>query len=194
MRHLIIIAIGIIVSSSVCAAAEDESQFDCYLFGKAELTDSKAPSFNAYKVAEEPAFVAAPLNLKSNPIARSYKTALRRGIQSGPNFAGHYALVVWGCGSSCADFAVVDLKNGSAINIPGVTSISGVRLNADADEFLKEGYHDVWGFRYKLSSNLLVLVGTINEDNSRQGAFYYALSGNVFKLIHTTSFHTKCKG
>src|SRR4051812_50005206 len=44
--------------------------------------------------------------------ARSFRTRLREGAKAGPNFAGHYTIVQWGCGSGCADFAIVDANTG----------------------------------------------------------------------------------
>jgi len=43
---------------------------------------------------------------------REFRTVLRQGAQKGPNFAGHYTVVEWGCGSNCVVFAVVDAANG----------------------------------------------------------------------------------
>jgi hypothetical protein len=64
----------------------------------------------------------------------------------------------------------------------------------DDGEFLREAFHDSWALRYKLNSNLLVLVGAVNEDDSKEGAFYYVFTKDAFKLIHKTLFHSKCKG
>jgi hypothetical protein len=188
---LLILILGVLVASAA-TAGDAASQLACHMFGKAELADSLAPYFDAYDVIVDPALVAAPLNLDSNPIARTYRTVLRRGMQSGANFAGHYALVVWGCGSSCSTFAVVDLRNGNVATVPKVLSVSGVHLSDDADEFLAEASHGEWGYRYQRSSNLLVLIGALNEADSRQGAFYYVFANNKFELIHETLFHPRC--
>jgi len=47
------------------------------------------------------------------PKALHYRTHLKRESKKGPNFNGHYRLVSWGCGSSCLEWAVVDLSNGN---------------------------------------------------------------------------------
>jgi hypothetical protein len=36
--------------------------------------------------------------------ARSYRTVILEGSAKGVNFAGHYTIVHWGCGSSCWDW------------------------------------------------------------------------------------------
>ena len=58
---------------------------------------------------------AAPLNLRSNRLTRLYRTSIREQLQEeGINFAGHYSLVVMGCGTGCSITAVVDARNGNA--------------------------------------------------------------------------------
>jgi hypothetical protein len=69
-----------------------------------------------------PAFVRFPatiyrgrparVDLRSHPTARRFRTVLREGARLGPNFAGHYTLIDWGCGTSCRAFAIVDAKTG----------------------------------------------------------------------------------
>ena len=48
------------------------------------------------------------------------------------------------------------------------------------------GVNSDGGMRFKKDSRLLVLVGTVNEDESNQGAFYYVLKGHKLELIHKT--------
>ena len=42
----------------------------------------------------------------------NYRTRLREGAAEGPNFAGRYTVVIWGCGTGCAQMGVVDSKTG----------------------------------------------------------------------------------
>ena len=102
-----------------------------------------------------------------------------------PNFAGHYRLVYWGCGASCAMFAVLNLKTGKVITTKEFATVLGTHL--DADDFLPGTLSDGWGFRYKIDSSLLVVLGTPDEDESRAGAYYFALQGDELHLVHTTS-------
>ena len=62
----------------------------------------------------------------------------------GPNYAGHYRVVVWGCGTSCAMFAVVDLRNGKVITTRDFATVSGAHLAAA--DFLVGTASDGWGF------------------------------------------------
>lgn len=54
----------------------------------------------------------APVDLGSQPWAREFRTVLRTGAAAGPNFAGAYTVVLWGCGTQCQRWAVVDARSG----------------------------------------------------------------------------------
>jgi hypothetical protein len=167
-------------------AQQDESTSleKCRSVLAADLTDAKAPAFGAYSATTPEAFQTAALDLKSNPIARAYRTILREQMSEKPNFAGHYRLAYWGCGASCAMFAVVNLKTGKVITAKEFATVAGTHL--DADDFLPGTLSDSWGFRYKIDSSLLVVLGAPDEDEARVGAYYFALHGNELHLVHTT--------
>jgi len=38
----------------------------------------------------------------SSPEWREYRTMLRKGAKKGPNFASHFTVVQWGCGTQCS--------------------------------------------------------------------------------------------
>jgi hypothetical protein len=163
----------------------------CFV-GPNDLADMSSPKFEQYAVGTSPLQSIGKLDLQSNPVARMYRTVIRQQMKEGPNFANHYLVAIWGCGTSCAQFAVVNLENGRVITPKGVVSVSGDHFMTDG--FLPSTDSEGWGFRYKHDSRLLVLVGTINEDDSREGAFYYELAGDELKLVHKTIAHRNtCK-
>ena len=43
---------------------------------------------------------------------REYHTRIREGATAGPNFAGHYTVIIIGCGTECASFVIVDAASG----------------------------------------------------------------------------------
>ncbi len=88
-------------------------------------------------------------------------------------------------------FAVVNLKTGRVITANGIESVSGVSLAAD--DFQPNTNSDSLGFRYKKDSRLFVLVGVLNEDESRRGAFYFLLRGEQLVPIHVTIAKLHCK-
>jgi hypothetical protein len=173
-------------------AQQVQTSPECRMIKAADLFDLQAPRFDAYPVIREE--VANPkLDPTSNRIARKYRTVLRLGITEGPNFAGHYRLVHWGCGTSCAMFAVVNLKTGRVITPEGFSAVGGV--NFYADEFLPNTESDGWGFRHKSDSKLLVVAGALlSENDSKDGAFYFVLNDEKLHLTHSTLVRKACGG
>ena len=78
----------------------------------------------------------------------------------------------------------MNLRTGRVITVGGVYNVSGVDFAAD--DFLPGTDSEDGSFRFKKDSRLLVLVGALNEDESKQGAFYYVLKGEKLELVHKT--------
>lgn len=103
-----------------------------------EDAQSATPLFEDHPVSESERFDGdpAPVDLASDPIGPEFKTRLTEGAKNGPNFAGHFTVVEWGCGTMCAQFAIIDARTGQIYSIPW-----GVQT----------------GLEYRLDSTLLVL-------------------------------------
>ncbi len=71
------------------------------------------PSFSDYPVALTFRGKVAPVDISSDPDARRFQTRLREGEQDGPNFADHFTLVTWECGTDCNVIAVIDAMTGA---------------------------------------------------------------------------------
>ena len=76
--------------------------------------------------------------------AGRFVTIRRRGAARGPNFAGAYTVVTWGCGTACKVIAVVDARNGNVAFAPGAAS-AGVTIRrgsrllvVNADKFMNQ--------------------------------------------------------
>ena len=71
-----------------------------------------APAFDQFPITEtfngKP---AAPVLKEAED--RAFRTRIREGAAGGPNFAGHYTIVEWGCGAGCVSIATVDAKTGT---------------------------------------------------------------------------------
>lgn len=92
-----------------------------------------SPSFDRYPApaaARAPRKPAATPRLTSKE-ARLYRTVIRDEFAQPANFAGHYRVAIWGCGTDCRNFAIVDKDTGATYTMPGVKSISGVMGNDD---------------------------------------------------------------
>jgi hypothetical protein len=46
-------------------------------------------------------------------IEHKYRTQIREQAQKGPNFAGHFTLANWGCGSPCLEFVIINAISGA---------------------------------------------------------------------------------
>jgi hypothetical protein len=201
MYNRTILAAAIALAAYCCSVPELRAQqndsasaFDkCRAVTPEDVTDKRAPSFAAYRVTSPETVENPSLNLKSNPIAPTYRTVLRQETAQGPNFAGHYRVAVWGCGSSCSMFAVVNLDTGRVITPEGFSHTSGVHFGVDTQKLFPESQMDYSLLGFTKDSRLLVVLGDLDEDESREGAFYFVLDHERLRLIHSTSVTRDCE-
>jgi hypothetical protein len=64
-----------------------------------------------------------PVAIKGSSEAQRFQTQLREGAARGPNFAGGFTLVTWGCGTSCQSIAVVRAASGAVVFAPFVSEL-----------------------------------------------------------------------
>jgi hypothetical protein len=170
------------------------SAFDqCRTVVSSDLIDGKAPSFAAFLVAVPQIADIPKLDLKSSPTARMYRTLLRREISKGPNFAGYYRVAIWGCGTSCANFAVVNLKTGRVITPEHIYATSTVYFGLGDQAVFPDSQSGDEVFGFRKDSKLLVILGDLNEDEGREGAFYFVLDDERLSLIHSTLVKKDCE-
>lgn len=68
-------------------------------------------TFKDYPAAVYKGRLALP-DFSTNKDAKRFITRIKEGCKDGINFAGHYTIVTWGCGSPCQDGVAVDRKTG----------------------------------------------------------------------------------
>lgn len=132
---------------------------------------TKAPRFENYKTVSVYNGKSARVNLRSHKEARRFRTALRSIATGGANFAGHYAIGYWGCGTQCLRIGVVDLKTGRAFVAP---------------------FYTAFGISYRKDSNLLIVEPSEStEDWKIDGKLpeaykprYYLWKNNRLRLIY----------
>ncbi|AOY88285.1 hypothetical protein BKP64_08975 [Marinobacter salinus] len=78
------------------------------------------------------------------------------------NFAGHYLLLYWGCGTGCQQFAIVDVKTGQV--------------------FMNEGWSTSLGVCYRADSALLITNPGASE-SMRVDSGYYQWDGEQLNLL-----------
>jgi hypothetical protein len=141
------------------------------------LAQSRTPTFNQYGAKVERT-KNVRVNLKSHKNANTYRTNLRNAAKEGVNFAGHYILTTWGCGTNCAVSAIIDARNGQVF-FPDQLEGSGFgfcELPDDTEPLL-----------YQANSRLLILSGfkggDLNLTNGRCGVYYLEWTGKNFKQV-----------
>jgi len=82
----------------------------------------KRPSFGDYQV--KPTFHGRPADpVLNTEFSNRFRTHIRDAAARGPNFAGHYVLADWCCGSACIQVAVIDAESGAVYEGPFRTLI-----------------------------------------------------------------------
>ena len=132
-----------------------------------------APRYEEFAVTNIFKGKSAAVDLSSHPQARSYRTELKRQAAEGPNFAGHFKIAIWGCGTSCQAFAIVDVQSGRVYFPPELPFVTYV-----------DWYADDLGLQFRLDSRLLVLHGSPKE-KARVGTFFYLWQTNSLGLIRS---------
>jgi hypothetical protein len=141
------------------------------------FAQSKTPTFRQYAAQVETAKTAR-VNLKSHKDANNFRTNLRRAAKEGVNFAGHFIFTTWGCGTNCAQSAIIDARTGRVF-FPGELEGSGFGFCDLPDE--------TEPLVYKANSRLLILSGFKGGDldlkNGRCGIYYLEWTGAKFKQV-----------
>jgi hypothetical protein len=154
------------------------SNFQNKSFTEEDLSKIIGIDFKDYPVKDmESVFSGKPAkpDLDSSPIGHLFKTRLTEGAVNGPNFAGHYTIVLWGCGIECQHITVVDAYDGKIYDIP-------FKSNSDVD--------------FRIDSRLIIVNPVFNNGqpgydiNYRSHGFpedlylkYYEWTDNDFKLL-----------
>jgi hypothetical protein len=88
-------------------------------------------------------------------------------------------------------FAVVNLNTGQVTVADGFSSINTVYFDVD-QEFFSNPKRDYGDFDFRRNSKLLVVIGGLDEDQEREGAFYFVLDGGRLRMIHSKIVHKDC--
>jgi len=92
---------------------------------------SVLPGYADHTAKEQFTGKPAGPDYKSDPDAKRFASVLNVGASKGPDFAGRYTVVMWGCGSGCQSFVIVDAKSG-AIHSPKLSTERGLCYRKDS--------------------------------------------------------------
>ncbi|MCO6512565.1 MAG: hypothetical protein J5I65_17410 [Aridibacter famidurans] len=113
------------------------------------------------------------VNLSSHKDARMFRTRLTEAQKEGVNFAGHFILTYWGCGTNCLVGALIDAKTGRVFfpeQMAGLgVGLPGTDIEAEALEFRKD-------------SSMLIVRGALSDDEEI-GTHYLAWEGGRFRKL-----------
>jgi hypothetical protein len=173
------------------------------ILGTALLQAQQAgtPRFEDYPVAE--VFKGAPANpILTTTEERRYRTVIRQGVSkgwgvldgntdrqmpgTGPNFAGHFFIITWGCGVPCLMAAIVDAKTGRVFPPPFHPGHVHFQVRWEFPEKALD---------YRLDSRLLIAhlcevkivsrTGTqISYRSDRCGPHYFVMGNDGLRLVY----------
>ena len=113
--------------------------------------------------------------------ARSYRTRLRDAAKEKPNFAGHFRVVIWGCGSECIAGAIVDLQTGRVLAPPSLGN-----PGESHSSFCQSAYAPS-GVEYRVDSKLLIVRCGLNfnlrQNKNIPDTYYYAWEEERVRLV-----------
>jgi len=122
----------------------------------------------------------APTHWRSSAESRLFRTQIKEWGKERPNFAGHYTLAKWGCGTDCTMFAFIDARTGKVYFDHIATNVA---VNVHQDLLPGGDWHGSGALRFKADSRLLVLIGMPNEDPKLRGISFYEWTGQRLKLV-----------
>ena len=136
------------------------------------FSQDTVPLFKDYPADEVYNGKNAPLVLTKSD--RLFRTRLREAARQKPNFAGHYILTTWGCGTTCVTGAVIDANTGRVYWFPHTTCC----WDANVDDKFNP-------IEFRLQSRLIVFSGRRNEKENDNGAHSYKFENGHFIYIRS---------
>jgi hypothetical protein len=177
-----LVMVLVFFSNAACAAVDAEGYDERTI--RASDIPADAPRFEQYPAASYTGRNAAP-DLRTEPRSRRYRTVLNEWSKEAPNFAGHYILATWGCGTGCAQIAIIDARTGKIFHPAGlqVNSIANVD-----DQLLTGGgtsrlSNDFGALQYRVESRLLVVIGAPNDDLNNRGISYFVWENDRLRRL-----------
>lgn len=173
---IFIFIVGVLTAPLPSFPADDHETWNAYAIMPEDFKAPSAPTFEQHPVAVKFYGKPAPVDLKSHPEAKTWRTGLKEGAKEGPNFADHMTIAMWGCGTNCIAIAFSDANNGKVYFDKALESLAIVNVHDNE-------YDKVIDF--KRNSNLLIVAGCPNEEcESRRGVNYFLWTDTGLKEIY----------
>jgi hypothetical protein len=143
-----------------------------FVFCASVASAQKLPRFMDYPVSESFSGKTAPLVLSRE--ARMYRTCLNEAARQKPNFAGHFIVTTWGCGTECIMGAIIDSAKGRVFMLPTTLCCWGANVD--------EKFNPV---EFKANSKLIILSGARNEKEGDAATRFYKFENNRLVLVRS---------
>lgn len=159
----------------------------------AQTQNSNPPRFEDYPVQK--LFDGIPAQpILTTPEERRFRTVIRNGVSKGwgvvdgitgnefaapgPNFAGHFAIVGWGCGSPCYMMAIINLGTGRVFPPPF--------HHGPGHSYFQLPYAFPMNppLSYRRDSRLFVANICEAGEDQNCGTHYFIMNDDGLKLIH----------
>lgn len=133
------------------------------------------PRFEDYAVQEKWDGTAAPVKFQTRS-DREFRTQFINASKEAPNFAGHYRVATWGCGTNCLQGGIVDLSTGRLLplphskNWPGKWDLCGFVTGGKFDQAVQT-----------LPASRLLIVNCSDAERRRGGGAYLRTSYFIFE-------------
>ena len=111
-----------------------------------------------------------------------FRTKIADGAAKGPNFAGHYTVVEWGCGKNCVEFLIADAISGRIYFHTG--SVFSPLMVPDQGAASGRQYA---GLEYQPDSSLLIADGCAEAPNPKCETRYYRWEKNRLVMLASVS-------
>lgn len=138
---------------------------------------AQVPRYSAYPAKIVPVR-AKKLDYRRSPGAAAFRTRLSAALRAGTDFAGHYKITGWGCGTGCISGAVIDTLTGR-VYFP--EELAAMSVGYFSGEYESEP------LQYRANSRLIKLSGIPGRlgDGPDQpwGEYFYEWDNNRFRLI-----------
>jgi hypothetical protein len=105
-----------------------------------------------------------------------FRTAITEAAAKGANFAGHFTIAQWDCGSDCLSLVIIDETNGKLFPAPfKVLTTPAVEGTED------DPAHEFKGAVFELKSRLLIIDGCPEE--KKCATYYYEWKDEQLKQL-----------
>jgi hypothetical protein len=167
MKHAMAVALTLVLASFVAAQSSKHSN---------------VPQFEDFPETEKWAGSPVKVVLDRTPV-RMFRTQFRLASLQPPNFAGHYRIAIWGCGTQCLEGGMVDLVTGRVVELPSLSSLRG-----KGPEYwrLCDSAFQPSGIESRANSRLLIIrcANIIGKDGGTYlRTSYFVLENESFKKI-----------